>query len=146
MKQRFITRGHVRYAFAHNPLVIHSNARMLASAGLCAQRAGRFWEMHDALFDEQPKSSEDVRHTAERLGIGIEQFAECMESRSELDKVIDGNIEMARSLGLSGTPAFAIGTVDSMGRFAVRKLIVGAQPIEVFVEVLGGVSATVGTL
>jgi hypothetical protein len=42
--------GKVRIAFKHHPLPMHAEARAAAKAALAAQAQGRFWELHDALF------------------------------------------------------------------------------------------------
>jgi protein-disulfide isomerase len=50
--------GKVRVAYKHLPLVqLHPNAEKAAEAAECARDQGKFWEMHDALFDKQAEWS-----------------------------------------------------------------------------------------
>src|SRR5690606_21195873 len=43
----------LRVVMKHHPLPMHPDARFAATAAIAAQRQGRFWVMHDALFDDQ---------------------------------------------------------------------------------------------
>ena len=43
----------VRIAFRHHPLPFHKNAMSAAKASLAANEQGKFWEMHDLLFEQQ---------------------------------------------------------------------------------------------
>lgn len=61
----------VRFCFAPYPLPGHPNAIPATQAALAARASGKFWEMHDALFERQRELSPDViRDIGTKLGIG----------------------------------------------------------------------------
>src|SRR5881227_3399194 len=104
----------VRLIFRNFPLPMHQHARDAALAAEAAGLQGRYWEMHDMLYREQPvwSSSNDVRTLfisyAETLGLDLHQFKSDMES----DKV-RGHIEFdqarAKSLGVETAPSLFVG-------------------------------------
>jgi protein-disulfide isomerase len=135
IQDEFVATDQIQYAFANNPLAIHPNALYLASAALCAGDQGGYWTMHDRLFHEQPRSAPDVLALVQDANLDAGVFEECVNDDGVAGRV-RGDAEVARGLGLSGTPAFAIGRVDTSGRVAVDTLISGAQPLDVFKGVL----------
>src|SRR5262249_22720056 len=68
--------GKVRLVFRHLPLTkVHPNAMIAAQAAVCADRQGRFWEMHDALYaDQNALSADSLRETAGKLGLDTKIF------------------------------------------------------------------------
>src|SRR6266487_5990922 len=76
----------VRLIFRNFPLAMHQFARDAALAAEAAGLQGRYWEMHDTLYREQPvwSSSSDARTLfisyAETLGLDLHQFKRNMES------------------------------------------------------------------
>jgi protein-disulfide isomerase len=55
LKREYVNTGKVRLAYINFPLEKHRNAMPAAEAAMCAAAQGKFWEMHDALFDAQAK-------------------------------------------------------------------------------------------
>ena len=104
----------VRLIFRNFSLPMHQLARDAALTAEAAGLQGRYWEMHDMLYREQPvwSSSNDVRTLfisyAETLGLDLHQFKSDMES----DKV-RGHIEFdqarAKSLGVETAPSLFVG-------------------------------------
>ena len=112
----------IRVVFAHLPLAFHTNALPAAKAAHAAYLQGKFWEMHDALFENQRSLSDDFYiETARQLELNIEKFKSDMESPST-DSYIEKCISDANAVGLKGTPSFLINGVQ----------FVGAQPIDKF--------------
>ena len=66
----------IRFAFRHFPLVeIHPHALAASLAAEAAAAQGRFWDMHDILFEHQRALRErDLRHYASELGLDLERF------------------------------------------------------------------------
>lgn len=97
--------GSVRVVFKHYPLHGHPQAERAARAAVAAQRQGRFWEMHDALFDSRTTglSEAGMRQIASDLGLDMERFEADWESQ-ETRARIDSDRELADRLGLDGTP------------------------------------------
>ena len=117
----------VRIVYRHFPLTgIHPNAQLAAEASLCADAQGKFWEMHDAIFEVRGKADADELKTmAADLGLDSEIFDGCLDSREFRDRVLEGvrTIVTAYTAGktvavfTSGGPVsavmqYALGTPD----------------------------------
>ena len=68
----------VRFVFRHFPLEsVHPRARRAALAAEAAASQGRFWEMHDLLYENQDElGDEDLVRYAARLGLDLKLFEE----------------------------------------------------------------------
>jgi protein-disulfide isomerase len=119
--------GQVRLVFRQFPLNnIHPNAQKAAEASLCADAQGKFWEMHDAMFDNPRQLAvADLKTRAAEIGLDEEAFASCLDSGEFADQVT-ADLNAGRALGVSGTPALYIN-----GRF-----LSGAQPFDVISRVI----------
>jgi len=96
----------IEIMFKHMPLANHPMALSAAEAAEAAGLQGKFWEMHDALFDNQNKLNKDlILGLAKAIGLNFAQFQKDLESKQVKDKVIKST-EEARRLGLAGTPTF----------------------------------------
>lgn len=126
IKQQYINTGKVRFTFKHYPLNFHSNAQKAAEATECAKEHGRFWEMHNKLFDNQKALTiSDLKKYATELGLNEDQFDECLDTNKYAQKIADDMIE-GEKIGVSGTPAFSIN----------GKLVSGALPFSSFKEAI----------
>ena len=82
IKKEYIDAGKVRYVFRDFPLEeLHSHARKAAEAAHCAGEQGKYWQMHDALFQNQgtlelPQLAEHAR----AVGLDSLVFNRCMSS------------------------------------------------------------------
>jgi protein-disulfide isomerase len=105
---------------------MHTKARAAHQAAEAAHRQGKFWEMHDRIF-ENPKdlSPETYLRYAKEIGLDIDQYQEDIASTS-VRKAVDADLAMASKLGVSGTPSFFIN-----GRF-----LSGAQPYGSFARLI----------
>lgn len=118
----------IKIAFKQYPLPFHSQAKMAAVASLCAndQSTDLFWKMHDIMFADQSKLSvEALKESAKKIGVDSTKFNKCLDEKTFLAKV-DANIKEGESVGVKSTPTF----------FVNGQLISGAQPIEVFSEII----------
>jgi protein-disulfide isomerase len=99
----------LRVIFRHFPLVMHQHARTAALAAEAAGMQGRFWEMHDLLYKEQPVWSKATEVTsvfnsyAGLLGMDLERFKKDMAS-PEAKARVDSDEERGKSLGVTSTP------------------------------------------
>ena len=125
----------VRIVYRQFPLNrIHPNAQLSAEASLCADAQGKFWEMHDAIFEARGKAGADELKTmAADLGLDSEVFAGCLDSR-EFRGQVEIDLEAGRQAGVTGTPALFIN-----GRF-----LSGAQPFNVVSRVIDDELTRVG--
>lgn len=99
-------------AFRHFPLTtIHKNAYSAAKAAESAGRQGKFWEMHDMLFEYQNDWEKDSNPKdkfvgyANELGLDEETFKKDFESQEIKDNV-ENDLMSANSMGLNSTPTF----------------------------------------
>jgi protein-disulfide isomerase len=99
-----------------------------ATAADCANEQGKFWEMHNRLFDRlenqenTPLNDDTFISYAGELGMDTTAFSECLTSERYVNEVL-ADYSAAQSYGLQGTPGFVInGVVYTMG----------AQPFQVF--------------
>ena len=99
----------VKLVFRQFPLTrIHKNAQKAAEAALCAADQGKFWEMHDLLFDDQKALKvEDLKEKAASLGLQTEEFTECLDTSKHAETVRKDLYDGVRA-GVSGTPAMFI--------------------------------------
>lgn len=83
---------------------MHEHACDAAKAALCAQDQGKFWPMHDKLFENQPKfDSKQIQGYAKSLGLDLTKLNECIASDTTKNKIL-ADIEVGKALGIQGTP------------------------------------------
>jgi len=122
IEKDYIKTGKVRYIFHNYPLTFHQYAQKAAEAAECAGNQGKFWEMHDKMFEIQEKLTvADLKAYATSLGLNSSEFASCLDSGTLKDKV-QADLDLGQSVGVEGTPAF----------FINGKLVAGAMPYENF--------------
>lgn len=64
----------LRIVFKHLPLPMHQQAEPAALAAIAAQKQGKFWEMHDALFQTTNWTPTVIDETAQRIGLNMAQY------------------------------------------------------------------------
>ena len=136
IKAAYVDTGEVQVAFRHLPLSIHDRAQRAAESAVCAAAQQKFWPMHDELFAGAGKLREsDLVVYSRNAGVDAANFASCMQGDAR--KRVQEDAELARSLRLSGTPAFLIGVRQGNGYLKVSRVVVGARPFADFKEALG---------
>jgi predicted DsbA family dithiol-disulfide isomerase len=116
----------VKLVYMDFPLGFHPHAMDAARAARCAADQNKFWQFHDALFQDQKKLDPDnLRQTAARVGLNPTKFGACFSSERH-DAGIRQDIAEGNSLGVTGTPTF----------FINGRQLVGAQPPPKFNEVI----------
>ena len=112
----------VQVVWGNNPLGFHPRAKPAATAAMAAHRQGKFWEMHDKLFENQRDlSDENFKKWATELGLDMAKFEADMKDAA-IGAQIDREQQAANAVGARGTPGF----------FINGKLLSGAQPFENF--------------
>ena len=111
---------------------IHPLAFKAAEATHCAEEQGKYWEMHDRLFENQRALTPWSGH-AEALGLDVAKFEACLESDRHADAVRADMAEASKA-GATGTPSFVLGLTDPDDPSKVEGVafIRGAQPFPAF--------------
>lgn len=117
--------GKVRVVFRHFPLSFHEKAPKAAEAGACADEQGKFWEMHDALFESQELEPDALKAQAQKLGLDAAKFDECLDS-GRTAALVKRDMAAGQKAGVTGTPAF----------FINGRVLSGAQPEDEFHKVI----------
>ena len=97
----------VRLVFKHLPLDTHSQAFTAARASFCAEREGRFWEFHDAIFALPNLDAEDLRSAASSLHLDLAKFDACLNS-DDSQQAVGKHKQAAARWGIDSTPTFFI--------------------------------------
>lgn len=112
--REYVATGRARLAFLNLPLPSHRHAWPAAEAAMCAGLQGRFWEMHDAIFQAQerwaPMTSVDSIFGAMAAGarVDVPKWRECVASHV-MRPLIEADYQRAVAAGVNSTPSFFIG-------------------------------------
>lgn len=114
----------VRYVFRHLPLPdVHPHAELAAAAAEAAAAQGRFWEMHDLLFEHQNELEiQDLAGYAGTLGLDVEEFLRAIDEQRHANRIREDAAD-AEASGARGTPTFFIGSVRHTGPWDAQSLI-----------------------
>ena len=116
----------IALVFRHFPLTeVHPMAGLAAETAEFAGGHGRFWNMHDALFANQPSLSADLLLTlVSELELSPEAWREALASGVHAPKVQADFMGGVRS-GVNGTPTFFINGVRHDGGYSFPELVSG---------------------
>lgn len=121
----FVKTGKVRVAYVNYPLSMHAQAWPSAEAAMCAGAQGKFWQMHDAIFDTQEKWASSrtpaavFDSLARATGVDMRRWSQCMSSGTT-KPLIRADQQRAAAAGVRSTPTILIG----------NQALAGAHPIE----------------
>jgi len=136
LDEDYIKPGKLRYYFRDLPEPKETNSWFKARAARCAGDQGKFWELHDLLFNAQSASEKDVTSLAQTLGLDTEKFNQCLLSEKYLVN-IQRSVAGAKKMGLFGTPAFLVGAISEDGDFVmVKRVLVGTESYESMKSIL----------
>ncbi|MBT8242904.1 MAG: thioredoxin domain-containing protein [Nitrosopumilus sp.] len=129
--EKYVKTGKVKMIFKDYNIIGPDSVN--ASHGAhCANDQGLFWEYHDILYSNWTgenngwASSENLAKFAQEIGLDLDKWSECMIEGTHSQIIVASN-EDARSLELTGTPAFFV-----IGPDGKTTKLFGAQPLEVF--------------
>jgi protein-disulfide isomerase len=106
----------VKLVYKHYPLSFHRQARNAAKASEAAREQGKFWEMHDIIFENYNKLSEEsFKEFAMEIGLDVDKFMADFKS-NKYDLRIQQDINLARRIGITGTPTLFINGKRMMRR------------------------------
>jgi len=135
LERSYIGTGKVRWVFINFPLTsVHANAAAAAELALCGARQGKFWPLHDLIFKYQEtwaplrEPGPFLLSLADSAGAPRQPIEACLTSAAARDE-LKADAEGAQRSGAQSTPTFYID----------GGLLVGAQPIEVWKQVLDSI-------
>jgi NhaA family Na+:H+ antiporter len=146
------------YVFRHFPIrSVHRDAQLAAEAAEAAAAQGKFWEMHQLLFDHQGELDEVhlIQYAAE-LGLDLERFKSDLLEHVYADRVQKDFLSGVRS-GVNGTPTFYINGARYDGAWDQESLLeeiekpLGVQVRQIFqrftqLQASGGVLLLIATI
>ena len=135
LEKEYIETGKVKFVMRENPIPqLHKNAMNASMAALCAGDQGKYWEMHNVMFDNQRQLDVDnLKSFASDLGLDAAVFNECLDSKKH-EKQVQNDMADSNELGMSGTPGFLLGLTDAENPENVNLTVYikGAKSIENF--------------
>ncbi|MFJ6074350.1 Na+/H+ antiporter NhaA [Streptomyces sp. NPDC093065] len=134
LRQRFGDR--FRYVFRHLPLTdVHPHAELAARAAVAAEAQGRFWEMHDLLYQHQDELEyEDTAGYAADLGLDVERFLRDLAAEETAVRVRE-DAAGAEASGVRGAPTFFVGDRRHTGPYDAQSL---ARELEALTDAPSG--------
>ena len=133
--KNYVESGKLKYVMRENPILsIHSKAMGASQAALCAADQGKYWDMHNKMFDNQKQLAvENLKAYSVELGLDTAAFDTCLDDGKYLKQVND-DLASGKSLGVRGTPAFVLGLTDpdDPNKARVTQFINGAQSLDNF--------------
>ncbi len=118
--------GKIKLVYRNLPLTsIHPDAFPAAEAAMCAGEQNAYWPYHEKLFASELLGTEVYKQYAQELGLDMTVFEACITDH-KYQQAIQADSDFAINLGVRSTPTFFINGLA----------IVGAQPLEVFKQVI----------
>ncbi len=117
----------VRFIYRDFPVSeVHTQAQKAAEAGACAHAQGKFWQLHDKIFQNAPRMSvPNLKQYAKEAGLNTTQFDACLDSDTFANEVIEDHADGV-ALGVRGTPTW----------FFNGRKVEGVIPRDIFVQIL----------
>ena len=114
----------LRFVFRNFPITTsHPHAEQAAEAAEAAAAQGRFWEMHDYLYEHQRHlERDDLRAYAGELGLDVDRFEDELAQHAHAARVRDDFMSGVRS-GVNGTPTFYINGVRHDDSYEAETLL-----------------------
>lgn len=114
VKQRLVETGQIRLRVMDVPF--HTNSWTASLAAACANAQGKFWPMHDALYNTQERWNTlttsnplgPIVEVAREAGLDADQLRQCVEARTYQANV-QSHLKEAETRGVRATPSFIIG-------------------------------------
>lgn len=118
----------LRFVFRNFPLTeVHPHAENAALAAEAAGELGKFWEMHDVLFENQESlKPADLMSYAEGIGLDAGEFSKAFKSHAHVERVREDFMSGVRS-GVNGTPTFFIDGVRFDGSWIYADLVAALE-------------------
>jgi protein-disulfide isomerase len=117
--------GKVRFVWKNYPLPFHPNAEPAAEAAMAANAQGKFWQMHDKMFqNQQALDKPNLEKYAQEVGLNMAKFKADTDA-AKFKPAIEAETKEGQAVGVNGTPAV----------FINGRKISGAYPFETFKKI-----------
>ncbi len=136
IEERLIRTGKLRWRYRDFPLQQHQFARLAAHAAACADEQGKYWELHDRIYEGQAEWSaardagDHFRDYARAVGLDVARYDDCMGSGKYAGR-IQASLEEGAKVGVASTPTLLVGNRLYQGRIdsdAIRRLVDSLAP------------------
>jgi protein-disulfide isomerase len=113
IREQLIATGKLRWRYRDFPLPTHRYSRYAALAAQCAGEQGKFWEMHDRLFEQHQWAQTGdnpralFRDFARAAGVDLDKYDACMDSQRYAGR-IEASVQEGEAAGVRGTPSFYV--------------------------------------
>ena len=136
LRRRYVESGQLLFVFRQFPITdLHPAAAEAGAAAICANEQGRFWQMHDSLF-QQPRANGDwaFSERVRAIGLNADAFATCMKGVGPI--AVRADLRVGDSIGIAGTPKFLVGRLSTDGSMTSIRRITGARSINTFTDAI----------
>lgn len=135
----------LRYVFRHLPTPAHPHSQLAAEAAEAAAAQGKFWEMHDYLFENQFEVLNEVYlvQAASEIGLDVEQFKHDLRNHVYA-KHVQEDFRSGMESGVNGTPTFFVNGVrhdDAWDFYSVVEAV--EKPLGVKIRLLASDFASI---
>ena len=136
INDRLIKTGRLRFRYRDFPLPQHQYSRLAAHAAACANDQGKYWPMHDRIYEGQGDWAESgdagrfFRAYAQQVGLDVGVYDACMQSAKYAGR-IQASYELGQRYGVPSTPSIMIGNRLWTGRLdsdAIIRLVDSLSP------------------
>ncbi|HVH10322.1 MAG TPA: DsbA family protein, partial [Gemmatimonadales bacterium] len=113
IRAQLIATGKVRWRYRDYPLPSHAYSRYAALAAQCAGEQGKFWDMHDQLFNNHQWAQTGknprglFRDFARTIGLDLDKYDACTDSQRYAGR-IQASVQEGDARGVKGTPTFFV--------------------------------------
>lgn len=133
--QEFVETGKVRFVYRSFGAFLGPESGATAEAAYCAGDQGKFWDMHDIIFKNQPGENTGfftnrlLSAFAESIGLDVGTFNSCMSGNKFAERITQDGIDGINA-GIEATPSFILSYV--VNGETKTKIIQGAEGIDAF--------------
>jgi protein-disulfide isomerase len=142
VRKRIVETGLARYRYMDFPFDFHPQTLFAHNAAACAGAQGKFWEMHDKLYEGQlewtglnvshvPNATKIMKLYAKGLGLDTKAFDACFDAR-QFQPQIMANKKLGDDLHVNATPTFFVNN---------QMLTPGLVPYDVLKHIVDSVNA-----
>ncbi|OGX08622.1 MAG: hypothetical protein A2Z88_01650 [Omnitrophica WOR_2 bacterium GWA2_47_8] len=107
-----------RYILKNFPLSFHPEAKPAAKAAFAAGEQGKYWEMVDAILEDNSNLSADrYKELAKKIGLNVDKFEKDLQEKdSQYEDWITKDMELGSQVAVQGTPTFYLNGQKTVAR------------------------------